>query len=227
MAATKKMKKGNKGYKSKKGKGKYKPSASIVRGISGFPDVMMTKMKYVSFDTQSSGVGSIDVYTFRGNSVQDPDYTGGGHQPNSFDQYATIYNKYKVMGCKLTIDATNNTDTVGTVVGIQASNSPSFGYTGYPEPIEQQRCKSTILTGKEGQGNRIRLSKYYSSKAILGKKNINDEDYGAEVTTNPTDEWYWHVFSQALNQSSSWQVSIMVQLTYYVKFYDRKNLAAS
>ena len=36
------------------------------------------------------------------NSLFDPDFTGTGHQPYYFDQFATIYQRYTVIGSKLT-----------------------------------------------------------------------------------------------------------------------------
>ena len=38
------------------------------------------------------------------NSLFDPDQTGTGHQPYYFDQFAALYNRYTVLGSKLTAE---------------------------------------------------------------------------------------------------------------------------
>lgn len=197
-----------------------------VKAITGFPDAMMTKLNYVTYDTLSGTSGVIDYNTYAGNSVYDPDVTGGGHQPNAFDEYATLYYKYRVHGCKITVTGSNLVDTVTTVMGLQASTTNTYP-AGYPEALEQPRTISAIIAGKEGQGNVKKLKMYMSTKTMFGEKNINDEDYSAAVTTNPSKLFYFKLFAQASNIASTWQIQANVKLTYYVEFFDRKLLAAS
>lgn len=67
---------------------------------------MPFKLKYsdafnlASDATLTSYTGS--QYVFRLNSLYDPDLTGTGHQPYGFDQYAALFNRYKVD--KVTVD---------------------------------------------------------------------------------------------------------------------------
>lgn len=44
-----------------------------------------------------AAIGFISQYTFRANSMFDPNFTGIGHQPMYRDEYATLYDSYTVI----------------------------------------------------------------------------------------------------------------------------------
>lgn len=205
---------------------KKKRTVNKVRGITGFPDAMITKLKYVTFQTLSGTSGVIDYHTFAGNSCYDPDVTGAGHQPNGFDEYSTLYYKYRVHGCKISIIGTNVTDAVPTVMGLQTSTDSTYTAV-YSDMVEQPRTIATVIGGKEGQGNSKKLKLYMSAKTLFGEKNIRDEDYSAAVTANPSKLFYYKLFAQASNAASTWQIQANIKLTYYVEFFDRKLLTQS
>jgi len=45
----------------------------------------------------------ITAQVFRANSLYDPDYTGGGHQPNGFDQIIAAYQHFTVTDAKIRV----------------------------------------------------------------------------------------------------------------------------
>lgn len=58
-----------------------------------------TWLTYV--DTKSLTIGASSVgHVFRLNDLYDPDLTGIGHQPAFHDEWAQIYQKYRVLACK-------------------------------------------------------------------------------------------------------------------------------
>ena len=81
------------------------------------PDIYSTKLKFAQVNSEvSSALG----YTFRGNSVYDPQFSTGGLQPKGFDQLKALYNNYRVRGCSLKVSFFNNKSTA-LVVGIYPS----------------------------------------------------------------------------------------------------------
>ena len=54
----------------------------------------------------STGSIAFNTYTFRANSVHDPDWTGGGHQPTRYDQLQAIYARYEVLKSNIRVQFT-------------------------------------------------------------------------------------------------------------------------
>lgn len=69
-----------------------------------FPKSMAVQMTYCDEITVPNRDAGSAPYTFRLNSIFDPDFTGTGHQPRGHDQYATIYQKYCVVGAKVLVE---------------------------------------------------------------------------------------------------------------------------
>lgn len=58
-----------------------------------------TRLTYCDTKTLVPAAGQAR-YVWRLNSLFDPDFTGGGHQPGYHDEWALLYKKYRVTGCK-------------------------------------------------------------------------------------------------------------------------------
>ena len=69
-----------------------------VRGLTGFPDQLVVKLKYTDQINLTNIVG-YGSYVYRMNSLFDPDLTGSGHQPLGFDQYAQLYRSFLCSPC--------------------------------------------------------------------------------------------------------------------------------
>ena len=71
-----------------------------------FPQRMFMKHRYVDTVTLQCVVGGITdaAYSYRLNSVYDPDTTVGGHQPQGYDTMATLYNRYIVYGVSIQLE---------------------------------------------------------------------------------------------------------------------------
>lgn len=67
------------------------------------PDRYNVKLRYADYLTAADADGTTTVTKWRYalNSVYDPYYDVGGHQPNGFDKWAAIYKYYRVMGAKV------------------------------------------------------------------------------------------------------------------------------
>lgn len=58
-----------------------------------------TKLRYCDTKTLTPGAGKAE-HLFRLNGLSDPDYTGVGHQPAFFDNWAALYASYRVLGVR-------------------------------------------------------------------------------------------------------------------------------
>lgn len=206
---------------------KKKPTSAIVRGITAFADIQRVKLQYTQYNSLVGTLGALAINLFRGNSVNDPDSTGVGHQPMGHDQWSNFYDRYLVTGCAIKVEFIN-VGTPNAFVAIMAKDTNSV-VTTVSVAGERANSKYKILT-PDGSSRRTKMSMYRTTRKMLGLNNkvtTDDDQYTAAVASDPTFQWYYHVVSGALDGSSTSGVEIYTTLTYYVTYYDRKTLSQS
>lgn len=183
----------------------------------GFPTKIITILKYVDILGVTSTTGGINTTVFRTNSVFDPDFTNVGHQPMYFDNYAALYQSYRVLGSRITaqISGANLATTQGPwAFGINGSVQSSSLGTSTRNRMEQNDAVSTIYNGQQGPAT---LSYSYSPEIKLGRP-AGDDTVGAFVTANPSQTHFAHVWFADLNGTTS-QAILKVWIEYTVEFY--------
>lgn len=189
---------------------------------SGFADSLYVKLNYVDNLNLTDNVPRLQ-YTFRGNSLFDPDYTGTGHQPMYFDQYAAIYNVYRVTGCSITVDCINAQGLSGCYF-VCFPNTEIGTLTSVSLALEQSKARSAHILPIAGGGPAFTYKQYCSTREACGliKGELNDDSLSATVGNNPTQVWYWNLFWNTTDNASDCTVNAIVKLTYYVQFSDKK-----
>ena len=99
---------------------------------------LTTKLTYCDTKTITPG-STMANHVFRLNSIFDPDFTGVGHQPGFHDQWANLYNQYRVTSAEwtLTFDSsrgfvnhetilTSGTNILQAVRNVDSSHEDSF-----------------------------------------------------------------------------------------------------
>lgn len=205
---------------------------SVPRGIFGFPDEFITTIRYVDVYTLTSASNGIAKQYMRMNSLFDPDQTGTGHQPYYFDQFAALYNRYTVLGSKLTAEFSLLPSAIATaqpsgpaVIGVIGDDSASTSTT-VSTLLESNSCKHTLLGSQHGGPNIKTLTLTYSPSRELGLS-PDDDTVGALVTTNPSNQWYGLVWMAETGLSTATSASVKVQMEYCVKFSQQKDIAGS
>jgi len=75
----------------------------------------VTRVRYCdNFNLACTAAGSIGKQYMRLNSLYDPDQTGTGHQTYWNTQFAQIYNRYVVLGSKMTVTFGCIVDAIAT-----------------------------------------------------------------------------------------------------------------
>lgn len=192
----------------------------------GFPTKIITILRYFDQYGVSSTSGGIGNLIFRMNSPFDPDFTFTGHQPLYWDDYAGIYQSYRVLGSRLTaeISGASLDNTMGPWVwGISGStNTTSLG-TSATNRAEQNDTISSVFNGQQGTQ---RLSYAFSPEAKLGRPS-GDDTVGAAVTTNPAVQYYAHVWFADMNAPASSLARFRIGIEYTIEFYGLLNKASS
>lgn len=216
---------------SKKGKGRRvrrrtmsRPRRALARMGGSFPKKMLVTMRYATSIRLSQTIGSIPVaYTFRANSIFDPDRSGTGHQPYTHDEYAQLYNKYMVTGSKIVATfLPNASSSTGNVIcGLHVGNDPA--YTPNFETIrEQSEGRWSIVSG---QTNKKTLATRYSRRKVIpAHKDGHEALFGA----NPAEEYYFTMWSSCVDTVAvAGSVDVVVTISYRVLMWDAKVLPQS
>lgn len=204
------------------------PPPTQMRGV-GFPDVMYATIRYNDQYSLSGSGSSAGRQIMSLNNLHDPDVTGFGHQPITYDQFAAIYSNFVVVGSR--IDAQFSAGTASTsptigpfVVGISGNSQNSFSTTA-SDLIEQPRATTTFL-GRDVGSSVAKLSLNYSPKACLGLSSSDDTVSGNTNGTAPSKQFYAAVWCSDRGAGSG-TVSANVTITFRVKFYNIKNISPS
>lgn len=202
------------------------------RGITGFPQELRTTLRYSDVVVLTSTVGSVSTYSFRLNSLYDPDFTGTGHQPYYFDQFAALYQRYCVKGAKITakfshiVNAINVTQPSGpTVVGITTDDDGAIATT-ITTAMEETNTTSDFLNNALGGNNVKTLSKTYSPMTDLGLSETNDSIVSA-VNANPTRPWFANVWMAEAGLASPTSVAVKIEIVFDAVFSEIRNIAGS
>jgi hypothetical protein len=205
-------------------------TSSVPRTVTGtrlgFPAQKHVSMAYVSRHRLTTSTGSVSVQQFRLNSLFDPDFTSGGHQPMGFDQWAAFYNHYVVMKCSYEIEFVDISNSVATqsTVAFHVSDD-----TVIPTDLE-------TLTEL---GSQTALASIYGPTVICGSVDVAaffrrpkntltlDSDLRSVVSASPSDIVIGSLVSQTNSQASSGSLDVIVKLVFTSVFMEPKDLVGS
>nr|AGA18401.1 hypothetical protein [uncultured marine virus] len=229
---------------------------AVPRNKLAFPSGIRTKLRYTgkfAFDIGSET--GILQKTFRANSIFDPDYSLGGHQPRGTDQYAEIYNMYTVhsSSCAITwcyqgylgpstegtaplelIQSENTVAAAGVpalspvIVGLHKGTDQLLAGSA-EEQIEKDKTQWQVLTPHRDpitQKTTVRMSDFYGTTGDLTGR----DGFAAALDADPVNSAYFEVFAGRMSGStdgSKCKLWGLVNLEYDVTFSEPKALTQS
>ncbi len=185
------------------------------RMVCGFPNSIMTKLKYADAYTITTTSGSIGKQLFIWNSTYDPDSTGSGHQPLYRDVYASVYDHYSVVSATVKVTFQPLTTVTGMHVGIVTDDDTSTT-TNFNVLVEQNNGKHLLMPPLNGSLSNRTLSMSWDCKSILNIDPYTSEAYKTPVGSNPSEESTLLVWVTAADGSSSPSCQVFVELTQVV-----------
>lgn len=196
------------------------PSYPVV-GSNPVPATMLTKMTYEDIkQISAAGVSSQTLYRLC--SIFDPDFTGVGHQPMGHDQWATLYGRYRVLGCSYEIHAVNYSD------GNPQEFSVSIAETSTPGTAIQEHASTQLAILPNNQQQVKVIKGYVDTTKFEGDPGARyDKDYSAAFGNNPARELFLVLQGRNMLSASDIQIAMIVKLVYYVRMYDRVDLNLS
>lgn len=204
---------GSDGPAVKKGKFQAQMIPGLIpRKVYGFPNSIITTMRYAEVFTKTSTLGGIAFNTFNANSIFDPNNTGVGHQPMYRDQWAGVYNQYVVIGSKITVHFASQ-DSKNWVVGICGDDDVNFP-TALTDKMEQNNSTYTLLPGSSA----ATLTMTFEPNADLGIDAISDGAEQTAVGSNPSELFCYGVWGHVADASLTGKFDFTVEIEYTVKF---------
>jgi len=191
-----------------------------------FKNHTIVRMKYASLINITSVLGAYAEASYRMNSIFDPDFTGGGHQPYSRDTYAQLYNKYRVL--KLEYKVTAQSD--GTAVSIMTAlpnNNQSASIGSSELALESTYGKFKIISGTGSPAETLRGSIDLANFTGRNKAQYSADDlYESVFGSDPSEVMVLHIGFGGVTATTI-RLQGSVELWYTVEMFDPLQLAQS
>lgn len=198
--------------------------AQLIPGLGplqfGFPNSIITKLRYSEVTSINSTTGSLAKYNFSSNNVYDPNVTGTGHQPLYYDTYASIYDQYVVIGSKIHVTFMPKSTTLNAIVGITGDDEGSTTTT-FDTLCESNNTVSGVC-GPVGSEQTM-MTMTFEPQEMFGVDAKSDGASQTAVGSSPSEQWYWQVFSIPQDGISTLAMDIKVLIEYTVKFSELKS----
>lgn len=219
---------------TKKRKTKRRPKRRSVMTMTSevVPKSKVVRMRYGMFGTINAGAGTAAQWLFSCNSINDPDYSGTGHQPYGHDTWQTLYNTYTVLGSKINVHflPTDATAKIGQVVA-SITVEDDTAISGNQSLAILERPGGTYgIMGNSNASSGLRLRKNFSTKGIFGLADVKDNitDVGAAFGSDPAKQAFFHCSVGSIDGSSDpAAIAITVVQDFIVLLTDRKELGES
>jgi len=216
MPAYKKRRVSRRGYRRAPKRGEARLIRGVRKPVFGFPNTMITKLRYCDQLNMTSTLGSTVGYVFAANGIFDPDISSIGHQPMYRDTYAGIYDQYVVIGSKITVTLSNTSTANSMTVGINGDDDSS-GSSTLTTKMEQNNSKWAQL-GPLGSGkDTTTLTCTFEPLRDFGVAAKDDGSSATPFSTNPSELWCFQVFAACANGGTA-MVQFSVEIEYTVKF---------
>lgn len=218
-------------YKRFPRKRRYKKRFSSSKRDSKFQTVGVRSLPYSQFfrfkytDTKNYSVASSYYYTFSTNSLYDPDVTGVGNQPISFDQWSAIYATYRVFSSKIILKVCNNSGNPLEILLGPTLHGSSWG--SFDGMKSTNNFKNRFLSPLTGSGSKTTMVHYVKNKSLFRCKDLRDnEDYAAPVGSNPSVTGKWMI-GFLDSKGGTLDITFSVDIYYYAEMYNLQQLDMS
>lgn len=180
------------------------------------PDEMWVTLRYAENLDATATLGGYS-YVYAANDVYDPNVTGTGSQPLSYDQWTAMYARWVVLMAEIEVVVTSRTVSGRLSVAVVPVTAASFYPTTYEAACQMRYAKMASTTGGG------------PSPKIVVKIKMNDL-YGVPLSTIQSDDAFAGAAGSSPNRRMAFAIaaetsgasdalSLAVNLRYKVRFY--------
>ena len=171
-------------YNRNRNRYKNKYALSMTSPTVGVPSKFHTRLRYGDTYTFTLTSGANAFQRFNGNSLNDPDSSGVGHQPTYYDQLTALYGSVRVNACKIRAVFVNASD-VNVMAVLKASNGVPTIPSQISDEIEDYMTTWTTIGHSDGVGKST-LKMYKTLKSVTGRKGEFDRYVQSSISSDPT-----------------------------------------
>lgn len=209
-------------------------------GTDLLPPVRWVKHTYVEQLQLTPVAGnSYAAYTFRTNSLYDPNYTSGGHQPYGYDSLALQYTRYLVYKSTIRVEGWVSAppqEPPNWLAVYQSRNSAAFPFTDNVNAFEYLRNDNSnsnpkLIGNIEGQ-NALREKTVFArwdAREAFGKKTVDavDLEASAQADESPQQPWYFHVLVMECSGGTPTPLRLNIAIDFWVRWTEPKKFTSS
>lgn len=190
-----------------------------------FPDRVIVKLPY-AYNANTTSALTVYDQVWNLNSLFDPDQTNVGHQPRGFDQWAAIYNRYRVKYVTGILTVRQRASH-GIAINLIPTNSAISvaSATWYEEYVRSGKPR---ITSSNQPPATIKFR--YNCAAITGVTNMQymtDDRFQAVIGASPTEAICLHQIVKSLDGATTIDYEYDLRLMYHCEFFDKVDIPSS
>lgn len=221
-------------YKNAKKKRGYKKKrqqramvSTLGTGISPFPKMFKTRLRYATSIAVNPVATTGSCLLYRANSIYDPEYAAGGHQPRGHDEMFNAYDHCTVIGSKITILLTPRSNS-GILAGIYVTDNNTFVLNN-EELMERPGAVFKVIANNQSHPTKI-TRKFSTSKFFSRTRSslLADDQLRGSLTADANELAYFGVYLNATDGSTDLgQIEYQLIIDYICVFHEPSQISAS
>lgn len=186
---------------------------------SAFPNQKRVKLKYSQVFQLDTTTGPAGVERkFRANSINDPDFSIGGHQPMGHDQWAAAYLHYRVAASTISaqIVGVHDGTVLDNAVAWVALGATTSANTVATTAIERGRAVWKVLSNSHDTSAKALINSY-DAKSFFGGQQAGGDEQKAAMGSNPVEDVLFSVGVELMNGAAvSRTYDVLITIDYDV-----------
>lgn len=194
-----------------------------VRAMPFFGYHVRKKLNYYTFGSVASGANNLaGAYVFSANGMFDPDVTGTGGQPMSFDQGMTFFNHYTVHRATIKVTIHNESTGLRVNAGLFVSGSSSVT-TSVEQLLENGDGAVEGLSYAGAMGSSATFTRTLDVGKFQDVRDVlDDPNMRGDSASNPTEQAYFHIVVYNLQSIGAASLYFETVITYDATFHEPK-----
>ena len=178
--------------------------------------------------SSTAGVRVVQVFTL--NDLNDPNQTGVGAQPEGYDEWCTLYDRWRVVKSHIkitmasfgTTPATNSFRVV--LVPLSTATPESSMADAASSVYAQQRFTSGATNPVLVMEKTMTMA---TLKGVSPQAVLDEINYSGATGAGPALGAWWHIYIEPSDATSTASIACFAEITYITDFYEREPLAIS